>query len=571
MIHALATILILLLGSALCAQTAGRHDVVITELMPDPVPSAGLPEEEYIELKNVSQTAFALLGWKISNGRSVATITGAFVLQPDSVLILCSTGNVPLFSSFGRTLGVSNFPSLDNDGDVVSLVSRQGRNIHAVAYKKAWYQNSIKSAGGWSLEMIDPRNACTGEGNWRASMAPVGGTPGKINSVAASNSDGIAPQLKRAFAVDSQTLDLYFDESLDSVSASITGNYSVAGGPGIAGALPLPPLFSTVRLQLASALPRETLLSVTVKQVTDCNRNAIGGFNTTPVALVKEARQGDVVINELLFNPKPGGSDYVELYNSGKTVVDAGDLFLAGRNLSGTLSSASRIMPLPFALFPGDYLVVTEDGAALRQSYFVLNKDAIVDVLSLPPLPDDKGTIVLLGKQGNLIDEVRYSDDWHFALLSGKEGVALERISAAGPSSSGHNWHSAAGTAGFGTPGYRNSQQGGESFGEGGIDVKPAIFSPDNDGRDDVAVISFAMAASGFVANVILFDAGGRMIRHLVRNALLGREGFWTWDGLDEKNHQLPMGHYIISTELFNLEGKKQSFRNTIVLARRLD
>ncbi len=569
--YALASALVLLLGSALIAQTASRYDVVITELMPDPVPSAGLPAEEYIELKNVSQTAFALLGWKISNGRSVAIITGSFVLQPDSVVILCATGSAPVFSSFGRTLGVPNFPSLDNDGDIVSLVSRQGRNIHAVAYTKAWYKNSIKSAGGWSLEMVDPRNPCTGEGNWKASIATLGGTPGKTNSVVASNPDGTAPQLKRAFAVDSLTLDLYFDESLDSSSASNIGNYSVTTGPVITGAFPLPPLFHTVRLQLASALSPETMFSVSVKAVTDCNRNTVGGFNRARVGLVSDAQQGAVVINEILFNPKPGGSDYVELYNSGRTVVDASSLFLAGRSTSGTLSSASRIMPLSFAFFPGDYLVVTEDAASLGQSYFILNKDAVVAVQSLPSLPDDKGTVVLLGKQGNVIDEVRYTDDWHFALLSGNEGVALERLSAAGSSNSGHNWHSAAGTAGFGTPGYRNSQQGGEGHGKGGIEVKPATFSPDNDGRDDVAVIRYLVAASGFVANVMLFDAGGRMIRHLVRNALLGREGFWTWDGLDEKNQRLPMGHYSIYTELFNLEGRKQSFKNTIVLARRLD
>ncbi|MEJ7912200.1 MAG: lamin tail domain-containing protein, partial [Chitinophagaceae bacterium] len=154
MLHVLTTSFILLLSFTLQAQTANRHDVVISELMPDPVPSAGLPAEEYIELRNVSPTAFPLSGWKISNGRSVALIAGTFVLQPDSVLILCATVNVPLFSSFGRTLGVSNFPALDNDAGVISLVSRQGRTIDAVAYTKEWYKNSIKSAGGWSLEII---------------------------------------------------------------------------------------------------------------------------------------------------------------------------------------------------------------------------------------------------------------------------------------------------------------------------------------------------------------------------------------------------------------------------------
>ncbi len=42
-----------------------------------------------------------------------------------------------------------------------------------------------------------------------------------------------------------------------------------------------------------------------------------------------------VVINEILFNPKPGGADYVELYNRSDSPVDLRHLFLANRNSSG--------------------------------------------------------------------------------------------------------------------------------------------------------------------------------------------------------------------------------------------
>jgi hypothetical protein len=38
---------------------------------------------------------------------------------------------------------------------------------------------------------------------------------------------------------------------------------------------------------------------------------------------------------------------------------------------------------------------------------------------------------------------------------------------------------------------------------------------------------------------------------------------------LDDKNRKLPQGIYIIYTEIFNTEGKKKAFRNTVVLGRR--
>jgi hypothetical protein len=76
---------------------------------------------------------------------------------------------------------------------------------------------------------------------------------------------------------------------------------------------------------------------------------------------------------------------------------------------------------------------------------------------------------------------------------------------------------------------------------------------------------------SGYVANVLLFDAAGRLVRQLVKNDLLGLKGNWAWDGLGEQRNKLPVGTYIIFTEIFNLEGKKKSFKNTIVLARQLN
>jgi flagellar hook assembly protein FlgD len=72
------------------------------------------------------------------------------------------------------------------------------------------------------------------------------------------------------------------------------------------------------------------------------------------------------------------------------------------------------------------------------------------------------------------------------------------------------------------------------------------------------------------VANITIFDAAGRPVRALVHNATLGLNGNWNWDGLDDKGLQLPAGQYIVLTELFNLQGKTQQFKNVIVLARRM-
>jgi hypothetical protein len=178
--------------------------------------------------------------------------------------------------------------------------------------------------------------------------------------------------------------------------------------------------------------------------------------------------------------------------------------------------------------------------------------------------------VVLLNLSGDVVDEVSYTKDWHFALISDAEGVALERIDPDGPSQNGANWHSAASTAGHGTPTYQNSQYKKTDDIRATVEISPAVFSPDGDGRDDVAMIHYQVADRGYLANVLIFDAGGRLVRSIVRNDLLGLKGFWKWDGLGEGRRPLPVGTYVVFTEIFNLDGKKKGFKNTVVLARRM-
>lgn len=553
------------------AQTADRLDVVITEIMADPTPVVGLPNAEFIEIRNVSSTPFNLNGWKISDVASTATITANFILQPDSITIFCANSNVAAFSVFGRTIGVSNFPSLDNDGDLLSLKSPQGKTIHAVHYTTEWYQNEVKKDGGWSLEMIDTKNPCSGMSNWKASTDASGGTPGRKNSVDGVNADASPPQLVRTYSLDDVTVVTLFDEPLDSTSASAVLNYSLGTNLPVASATPQAPLFNSVVLKLSTPLQQQTNYTLTVSNVKDCKGNSIGVYNKAMVGLAEEALSHDIVINEILFNPKPNAFDYVEVYNRSNKIVDASKLYIANRNASGALASIKKLSETPFYIFPDDYIVVTEDAASLKHEYLVQNPQNVLVLSSLPSFPDDKGAVIITNSQGTVVDELSYSEKWHFGLINDDEGVALERINPNDSSQKQSNWHSAASTTGYGTPTYKNSQSQQVNPMNATIEISPKIFSPDNDGLDDIATISYRVAEPGYVANITIFDANGRLVRYFVKNALLGLSGNWHWDGLNENGQKLAIGTYIIYTEIFNLNGKKKRFKNTIVLSGKLN
>jgi hypothetical protein len=559
-----------ILFCTLIAQSQNRYDVVIDEIMADPTPQVGLPNNEWIELKNTTTVPINLQNWRIGDATSQSGPMPNFTLQPDSFVVVCTSSAVAALSAFGTTISVTSFPSLDNAGDQLFLKAANGSIIHAVSYSDSWYQNAVKANGGWTLEMVDTKSPCAGNDNWKASIDPVGGTPGKKNSVDAINTDQTPPSLLRTYTIDSVTIIAVFNKPVDSSQGATVSNYTIDGGLTIASAITLSPLFDRVQLNLNSKMSLQTAYNITANNITDCKGNLIGSNNHAKAGLPEDAAPLDMVVNEILFNPRSNGYDYVEFYNRSKKIFDASKMYVANRNTSNAISSVTALAGTPWLIFPDDYIVSTENSISLQGNYLVKNPDNVLQVSSLPSFPDDNGFVLLLNLQGNVVDEVDYDHSWNFKLIDNEDGVALERIDPDGTSQDPNNWHSAASSAGYGTPTYKNSQYKQPPGINATIEITPKVFSPDNDGRDDITTVQYKMADPGYAANVTIFDAAGRPVRNLVQNAILGSSGYWNWDGLDDKERKLPVGTYIVYTEIFNLQGKKQKFKNTVVLARSL-
>lgn len=566
----LKLLLLSLLIFPACLVAQNRYDVVIDEIMADPTPQIGLPNNEWLELRNTTATPINLQNWRIGDATGQSGPMPNFTLQPDSFVIVCTGSAVAAMSAFGTTISVTSFPSLDNDGDQLFLRAANGRTIHAVSYTSGWYQNEVKKDGGWTLEMIDTKSPCAGSSNWKAGISITGGTPGKKNSIDAVNNDATSPQLKRAYTLDNVTIILVYDEPVDSLSGATLANYSIDGGLTLLSATAIAPLFNQVQLKTTTPLAANTVYTITASNVKDCKSNNIGAANKARVGLPVDAATGEWIINEILFNPRSNAFDYVEFYNNSNKIFDASKLYVANRNSTGIISSIKALSTTPFYVFPGDYIAETEDADNLAGQYLVKNPDNVLVISSPPSFSDDEGTVVALNFQGNVVDEVKYKDDWHFELIDDAEGVSLERIDPAGVSQNETNWHSAASTAGYGTPTYKNSQYKLLNAINATVEASPKVFSPDNDGRDDITTVQYEVTEPGYISNITIFDAAGRPVRNLVRNGTLGLKGYWNWDGLDDKGNKLPVGSYIIFTEIFNLQGKKSTFKTTVVLARKL-
>ena len=176
---------------------------------------------------------------------------------------------------------------------------------------------------------------------------------------------------------------------------------------------------------------------------------------------------------------------------------------------------------------------------------------------------------IIYNGQGLEIDRFAYNKNLHLSLLATQEGVSLERIRANGPST-GSNFHSAAGAAGYATPGRPNSQAQDAPGGNQELTVEPEVFTPDDDGQQDFATLSYHLDAPGYAASVTVYDALGRLTRRLIRNETVPTNGFVQWDGIDDKGHKAAVGYYILLVELFRPSGgERREYKKTVVLGAR--
>jgi len=547
------------------AETPALYDVVINEVFADPSPAVGLPEREFVELYNNSSKILDLAGYTFSDGGVPAALTSK-VLLPDGYLILCDEDDIGVFQSFGDLMGLPSFPSLNNSGDELTLRSNTGALLHAVAYSDSWYDNSFKDDGGWTLELIDPSNPCAEAPNWSSCVNANGGTPGIQNSISASNPDTEAPKLLRADVIDTLNVLLTFSEPLDSqgvssVTYTISPNVSIVADSLLSS--------TTIKITLAVKLASQVIYTATIDGAMDCVGNLIGSENSAQFALAQQGAPGDVIINEILSNPTQDGSDFVEIYNNSNRFIDLNGWHLANWD-NDAIDNFSPITTTPFVIFPGEYVLLTSSTSDISSDYPLGDEDSYLELTSMPFYNNDGGTVILVDNLFEVSDSVTYNSDMHFSLLKDLEGVSLERLDFNRPAYEHTNWLSAAETVGFATPGYKNSQSNPADSLVGEVVVLPEIFSPDNDGVDDVVDINYAFESGGFVGSIFIYDAKGRLIRSLVQNELLGSEGTFSWDGTLENGEKGRLGIYVIFFEAFGVLGEVKQFKRSCVLAGRL-
>ena len=281
--------------------------------------------------------------------------------------------------------------------------------------------------------------------------------------------------------------------------------------------------------------------------------------NETPIE-ASSVQPGEIILNELLPAPFAEGSEYIELYNRSQQTLSLTGLALATRKADGSISTLYPLSTITTPLEPGGYVLLSKLLSGVEAFYLISSPQALHEV-KLPVLANNGATVVLLRLTDlTVIDEVSYSPKWHDSAIKDPKGVALERLDPDKPTQDATNWHSAAASAGYGTPGYRNSQQLLPSSTQNGFE------RPYWSDSERSYLLRYQLADAGYRCRIWVFDTMGRRIAEIANLSTLATEGTLRWDGIGYDGSRPKPGIYIFYAELFLPNGTTHTQREVFLI-----
>ncbi len=545
-------------------------DLVITEILYAPETGA----TEFIEIYNRSDKTVDLgaLSYADENRDFDRLAPRLTPLSPDSHAVIARDRKA-FASSFpdASTREPEGWDALNNGGDIVVLRHAPSTTvIDAVPYEPSWGGDD-----GNSLERIDPAGPSNSASNFGSSTAEAGATPGSRNSI--FDPDESAPVPVFAEQAGKTSVTITFSEPLR--AATVTTGAFTFSSTTVTDA--------RVQSDTLAVLTLDNPPSGTTIQVDGVQDQVGNELKSGSIALAFQPQQEQIVINEILFDPRrddfddrPNQVEYVELYNHTDRLLSLRDLFLTDRpNERGTADTTRAGQRTAFA--PRSYGVVAaspNDAQAADSSQLARafpNAPLTTDSVAFLPvdaqrlgLSNDGDLVRLHRADGTPIAEVPYTPDWHSSSLEETKGTALERISPTGSAAAATNWTSSPDSRG-GTPGQKNaaSLTPPDDAPETGLSITPSPFPISGATR-----IRYTLDGVPNLVRARIFDARGREVRTLEDARLTGRTGELIWKGRNDNGNRVRIGVYVVLFEAVRAEeGSVVQFKEPVVVARSLN
>jgi hypothetical protein len=368
--------------------------------------------------------------------------------------------------------------------------------------------------------------------------------------------DTQAPKLINNQVINDRTIEIEFSEEIVYPTVS---NFVITPSISIDRINAASSTNNKFEIILQSPLVEGNTYNLSISNIQDLAGNVLTSSNID-IGLYKGPLENDIIISEILFDPLTDGDDYVELYNRSEKVIN-----LRGSKIGNPSRNQFITITKDIFLVPRSYLCLTNNPLWVTENY---KPPSEANILSnpLPLYNSTDGAASLVNETGDTIDAIQYTSNDHNKILNNVKGVSLERI--LNQNGNYENlWTSGVASTNFGTPGYENTNKL-SSFED--IDnmftILNKTFSPNGNGSNDEVLISYQLPKSGFVANVDVYGQDGYLIKNVTKGEFISTQGFFRWDGFNNKGEIERIGVYLIKGSLFHVDGERFNFSHSCIL-----
>ena len=244
----------------------------------------------------------------------------------------------------------------------------------------------------------------------------------------------------------------------------------------------------------------------------------------------------NVLINEIMFDPGPNGTEWIELHNVGPVEAD-----LAGSALKLDHVDKARFISSDRLSIEGKgYLVIAHDAVLFRATHPDFGGTVVEASGGWERLRNSGAKLLLLDAGGKTVHDAEYGEE-----SDPGPGRSVELVN---PHFDPQIWGPSAAPLGS-TPGRRNSLYVTRIPDGVSLHVSNNPFSPDGDNHEDICLVTVDLPASHGILHAMIFDISGRFLRTLIDQAAVASRHVFTWDGTDEHGRRLPAGPYILYVE----------------------
>ena len=518
-----------------------------------------LPQDdqvEFLEFVNVGSNTLDLKGWGfMDRSGGLGFVDFSLIVQPDSLFILTSDEEIirDWTPESATVTALSYWPSLNNSSDSIIILDPLGRRMLAHAYESPPAASTGKSLERLALWM--PQGL---PDSWSICQNLVGISPGWQNSVFVPPNNLVMDGI--------QLLDSLLRVEVDfAVELSIL-NQGISLAEGVVVELELCRNdFSIFKLSttLSAIAPGEVLpwhftintaetgwltLEASVLYEDDISED---NYQTMEVYISGNA--SSIIVNEIMPLPESGQSEWIEIYNRGRS-----DINLKGLQISDDSEAGKRISDSSLVLEQKKYLLLSKDAALLP----LHGQGSVQEIQDFPTLNNAEDAIHLYDPQGMLMDEMFYGSSNTMI-----EGRSLERIRPEYSGISSSNWGLCITESGS-TPGAKNSLFLDILASELSIRLAPNPFSPNDDGIEDQLTINYELPFESGLMSIWVFDMVGRKIAEPVKSKPVSHKGQFVWDGEASYGGKAVTGIYLMKLIFDNQTGKVLSDIKKVYLLR---